>query len=92
MHFKDHWRGADLTGLDTANFVSESLFPVLSDAKEPPNFLNKMIQAGHLGIKSGKGFYPYDGNAGKEKVWKRDEQFRINQIKNINIRREKWEE
>ncbi|WP_428911696.1 3-hydroxyacyl-CoA dehydrogenase family protein [Niallia sp. Krafla_26] len=73
--FQGPFEGADLTGLDTANFVSESLFPVLSASKEPPEFLNKMIRAGHLGMKSGKGFYTYDGDAGIEKVRKRDEQF-----------------
>lgn len=86
--FQGPLEGADLTGLDTANFVSKSLFPSLSDAKEPPGFLNKMIEAGHLGIKSGKGFYTYEGMEEAEKVQKRDEQF----LELIKLRREQREE
>lgn len=67
--------GQDLSGLNTPYYVSESLFPVLSDAKEPPEFLKKWVEDGQLGIRSGKGFYTYEGNEGEEKIRQRDDHF-----------------
>ncbi|MFE6961707.1 3-hydroxybutyryl-CoA dehydrogenase [Streptomyces sp. NPDC057696] len=51
----------DLIGLDTAQAVAESMY---EEFKEPlyaaPPLLQRMVAAGHLGRKSGRGFYPYD--------------------------------
>ncbi|MFH8737033.1 3-hydroxybutyryl-CoA dehydrogenase [Streptomyces sp. NPDC017964] len=51
----------DLIGLDTAQAVAESLY---EEFKEPlyaaPPLLQRMVAAGHLGRKSGRGFYVYD--------------------------------
>jgi 3-hydroxybutyryl-CoA dehydrogenase len=51
---------ADLVGLDTLLFVSESLHHEFRDpASVPPALLNRMVEAGLLGRKSGRGFYEY---------------------------------
>jgi 3-hydroxybutyryl-CoA dehydrogenase len=51
----------DLIGLDTAQAVAESMY---EEFKEPlyaaPPLLQRMVAAGHLGRKSGRGFYAYD--------------------------------
>lgn len=51
---------ADLVGLDTLLFVIETLYKETGDSKyRPCPLLKKMVRAGHLGCKSGKGFYTY---------------------------------
>jgi 3-hydroxybutyryl-CoA dehydrogenase len=51
---------ADLVGLDTLLFVSESLHHEFRDpASVSPALLNRMVEAGLLGRKSGHGFYDY---------------------------------
>ncbi|MFC6065306.1 3-hydroxybutyryl-CoA dehydrogenase [Streptomyces ochraceiscleroticus] len=51
----------DLIGLDTAQAVAESMY---EEFKEPlyaaPPLLQRMVAAGQLGRKSGRGFYTYD--------------------------------
>src|SRR5208283_5140651 len=51
---------ADLVGLDTLLNVQQNLYEEFSDSKyRPPALLRKMVRAGRLGRKSGKGFYDY---------------------------------
>ena len=51
---------ADLIGLDTCLSIMEVLHEGLGDSKyRPCPLLRKMVAAGHLGRKSGQGFYPY---------------------------------
>jgi 3-hydroxybutyryl-CoA dehydrogenase len=53
---------ADLIGLDTLLAVSESLYEEFRDpASVAPPVLNRMVEAGLLGRKSGRGFYDYSG-------------------------------
>jgi len=51
---------SDLVGLDTLLFVSETLYQETGDSKyRPCPLLRKLVRAGHLGRKSGRGFYIY---------------------------------
>jgi 3-hydroxybutyryl-CoA dehydrogenase len=53
-------RLSDLIGLDTLLAVSESLYEEFRDpASVAPAVLNRMVEAGLLGRKSGRGFYDY---------------------------------
>jgi 3-hydroxybutyryl-CoA dehydrogenase len=50
----------DFIGLDTELSIADSLYEETKDAKySPPLLLRKMVTAGWLGRKSGKGFYEY---------------------------------
>ena len=56
-------RLSDLIGLDTLLAVSESLYDEFRDpASVAPALLNRMVEAGLLGRKSGRGFYDYSSN------------------------------
>jgi 3-hydroxybutyryl-CoA dehydrogenase len=51
---------ADLVGLDTMLHVQQHLYEEFADPKyRPPVLLKKMVRAGRLGRKSGKGFHDY---------------------------------
>ena len=51
----------DLVGLDTAMYVAEVMFEEFREARyAPPPLLKRMVMAGHLGRKTGKGFYTYE--------------------------------
>ncbi len=51
---------ADLIGLDVALEVTETLFREFGDPKyRPPYALRRLVDAGHLGRKTGQGFYEY---------------------------------
>jgi 3-hydroxybutyryl-CoA dehydrogenase len=51
----------DLVGLDTTMFVAEVMFEEFREPRyAPPPLLKRMVMAGHLGRKSGRGFYKYE--------------------------------
>jgi 3-hydroxybutyryl-CoA dehydrogenase len=50
----------DLVGIDTAYAISDVLYEQFKDPiYAAPNLMKQMVQAGHFGRKSGKGFYDY---------------------------------
>ena len=51
----------DLVGLDTTMYVAEVMFEEFREPRyAPPPLLKRMVMAGHLGRKTGRGFYTYD--------------------------------
>ena len=51
----------DLIGLDTAQAVAESMYEEYKEPLyAPPALLRRMVAAGHLGRKSGRGFHTYE--------------------------------
>jgi 3-hydroxybutyryl-CoA dehydrogenase len=50
----------DFVGLDTTYFIANILFDEFRETRfAPPPLLKRMVLAGHLGKKAGKGFYSY---------------------------------
>lgn len=53
----------DLTGLDVIAHAAEAIYQATRDPKfAPPEILRRMVAAGLLGRKSGRGFYTYPAN------------------------------
>ena len=53
----------DFVGLDTAESASEVMFDEYREKRfAPPPTLRKLVAAGHLGRKTGRGFYDYSGD------------------------------
>ncbi|AMO08076.1 3-hydroxybutyryl-CoA dehydrogenase [Mycolicibacterium neoaurum] len=53
-------RLSDLVGLDTLKLIADKMFEEFKEPLyAPPPLLLRMVEAGHLGKKSGKGFYSY---------------------------------
>jgi len=56
----------DMIGLDTALFLTESLYQNLRNEKfNPPRCLRNLVYGGNLGRKTGKGFYDYSDKTSK---------------------------
>jgi len=51
----------DFVGLDVAFHAMSTLYRELGDCFKPPDTLKKLVDAGHIGNKSKKGFYDYSG-------------------------------
>ncbi len=52
----------DMIGLDTQVRLCEAFYPITLDPRAAaPPLLRRMVAAGHLGRKSGRGFYTYEG-------------------------------
>lgn len=52
----------DFVGLDTTHYIAEAMYAEFKDARyAPPPLLKKMVVAGFLGRKAGRGFYEYGG-------------------------------
>ncbi|OPY67238.1 MAG: putative 3-hydroxybutyryl-CoA dehydrogenase [Syntrophorhabdaceae bacterium PtaU1.Bin034] len=50
---------ADMGGLDVFHRISAYLFTELSNATKPSGLMQKIVEGGNLGLKSGKGFYDW---------------------------------
>lgn len=59
---------ADYVGLDTMLFASQGLSEAFGDRFRAPQTLVKLVEAGHLGRKTGKGFYNYEKGKVGERI------------------------
>ncbi len=50
---------ADFVGLDLTRSIHEYLFPALSRAERPVEVLERLVDSGELGAKTGRGFYEW---------------------------------
>ncbi|HSF47534.1 MAG TPA: 3-hydroxyacyl-CoA dehydrogenase NAD-binding domain-containing protein [Burkholderiales bacterium] len=50
----------DHLGLDVDYAAAKTIYPELANEIEPAGILRERVQAGHLGMKTGKGFYGWD--------------------------------
>ena len=55
----------DLVGLDTALYAGSVVQDAFGDRAQPAQILKDLVKAGHLGNKSGSGFYSYDSKGRK---------------------------
>ena len=49
----------DIAGWDTILAIIEQLFPEIDSSREAPSLVRGMVDRGELGVKSGRGFYPW---------------------------------
>jgi 3-hydroxybutyryl-CoA dehydrogenase len=64
----------DQIGLDTIQKIERRYYEASRDERDkPPKILNDLVAAGHLGEKTGRGFYTYPNPAYKQPGWLRKE-------------------
>lgn len=71
---------ADLGGLDVFKNISSYLYADLANETGTDPALAKKVSQNELGLKTGKGFYDWQGDTGKEIVKKRDQKL-LEQLK-----------
>ncbi|WP_258546414.1 3-hydroxyacyl-CoA dehydrogenase family protein, partial [Microbacterium sp. H6] len=60
-------RLTDIVGLDVRLGIAEYLSAQLGERFEPPALLRRLVAEGHLGRKSGRGFYEWDASGREQK-------------------------
>jgi 3-hydroxybutyryl-CoA dehydrogenase len=63
---------ADYGGLDVFYHLSKELYKDLACTTEPQETLATLVQEGKLGVKSGRGFYSYQGKSANDTLADRD--------------------
>jgi 3-hydroxybutyryl-CoA dehydrogenase len=76
---------SDFGGLDTFYRLAQHLFPSLSAAQSAPPVVEKLVQAGKLGVKTGEGFYSYPPAVARKKIKQRDQRL-LQQLKLFTCR------
>jgi 3-hydroxybutyryl-CoA dehydrogenase len=84
--FRYPWLGpletADLGGLDVFHSVAQYLFEDLSTMSATPRSFDQLVEDGNLGLKTGRGFYDYQG-ASREEILRQRDRYFIRQLKLI---------
>ncbi len=82
--FKSAWQGMfdtmDFIGMDTVALACSLIFPDLYNAAGVPEVITDKVREGHLGVKSGRGFFNYEGEKAAEVMKKRQEML-LDQLK-----------
>lgn len=65
----------DLGGNDTNYRVARYLLPLINSSQEPPEGLRQMVEIGHLGSKSGRGFFDNSPEEWDSIIRQRDREF-----------------
>jgi 3-hydroxybutyryl-CoA dehydrogenase len=63
---------SDMVGLDTSFRVAQRLYKELDNRTEPSSILEEKVSRGHLGIKTGQGWYDYSGRSVSQILEERD--------------------
>jgi 3-hydroxybutyryl-CoA dehydrogenase len=63
---------ADYGGLDVFYHLSKELYNDLDQSAEPQDILVQLVKQGKLGVKSGEGFYSYEGRNINQELTERD--------------------
>jgi 3-hydroxybutyryl-CoA dehydrogenase len=50
----------DINGLPVHLATARNLYPTLHNGTRPPRLLSKLVKEGHLGVRTGRGFYAWD--------------------------------
>lgn len=64
----------DLVGLDLIERIHSYLLADLADNHDPSEHLASLVGRGHLGMKSGQGFYDWEDRSAEELIQQRDKQ------------------
>ncbi|HHW44319.1 MAG TPA: 3-hydroxyacyl-CoA dehydrogenase family protein [Desulfotomaculum sp.] len=64
----------DLNGLDVHLAIAGYLYPSLENSTEPLPVLREQVEKGHLGLKTGRGFYNWEGCSKEEVMARKNEQ------------------
>lgn len=76
--FKSAWQGMfdtmDYIGIDTVALVSSILYPDLCNGTTIPEVITQKVSEGHLGVKTGQGFFSYEGDKASKIMKKRQTQ------------------
>lgn len=82
--FKSAWQGMfdtmDYIGLDTVSLVYSIVFPDLCNDTAAPEIITQKVREGNLGVKTGRGFFDYEGGRAEE-VMKRRQTLLLEQLR-----------
>ena len=71
----------DMSGLDVQNSAARRIYPDLCNASEPSPYMQGLVADGHLGVKSGKGFFSWTS----DQIAKQESRYKTALIKALQI-------